>query len=431
MRIHRGPKIWPKFNVLVATLSVAALVAAPVATAAPTPVATAAPAAVAPPGLGAIPLAFLRNQGQYCSVICPYAVQGAVTVPIGAVLSPAAFLGALLGTGSLTRSLGAAAASITGPANAAFTPIIDNDLVLVLPKAQNALQVAVVEAFNIGAAVLQPAGLLSAVQTARSRILAALDQPIGVPVGPTGARTILQVAAVEVINVASAILFQAGELLLLGVVQSVVAAAQELASSGNPVAAVAAGAATAVSSVRTATDRVVGAVNTAVANIGVALRDPFPSTPAEAATTDPVDAADTAIRVGTQTVTEKVVGTDEERRAPVTDHRRTGLVARQQPLGRSDPVDAADTAIRVGTQTVTEKVVDTDEERRAPVTHHRRTGLVARPQPVSQSDPVNRNQAGEAEPTPDTPAAPGVRPATTSGDTPRASTAPARSNQST
>ena len=39
----------------------------------------------AAPALGAIPLAFIRNQFQYCSLICPYAVQGAITVPIGGV----------------------------------------------------------------------------------------------------------------------------------------------------------------------------------------------------------------------------------------------------------------------------------------------------------------------------------------------------------
>ncbi|MCV7214999.1 hypothetical protein H7J51_06845 [Mycobacterium crocinum] len=33
--------------------------------------------------IGAIPLAFLRNQLTFCSLICPFIVQGAVTIPIG------------------------------------------------------------------------------------------------------------------------------------------------------------------------------------------------------------------------------------------------------------------------------------------------------------------------------------------------------------
>ena len=48
-------------------------------------------ALTAAPALGAIPLAFIRNQFQYCSLICTFAVQGAITVPIGAVVAPAAF----------------------------------------------------------------------------------------------------------------------------------------------------------------------------------------------------------------------------------------------------------------------------------------------------------------------------------------------------
>lgn len=109
-------------------------------------------AATAPP-LGAIPLAFIRNQFQYCSLICPYVIQGAVTVPVGAALSPVRFVGALTTTGSLAKALGTAAASVTGPANAALTPIIENDVYRVVPKAFNALEVTVVEVINVASAV--------------------------------------------------------------------------------------------------------------------------------------------------------------------------------------------------------------------------------------------------------------------------------------
>ena len=234
----------------------------------------------AAPTLGAIPAAFLRNQFQYCEVICPHAVQGAVTVPVAAAQLPTTFLGALQTTGSLLKSIGVAAASVTGPANAAAEPIIENDLSLVLPKAQNALQVAVVQAFNVGTAVLVPGELLPAVDTARTRILAALDQPLGAPLGPTGARNVLQVVAVETINVASAVVFQAGELVVLGVVQTAHAVAQELADTGDPAAALAAGAVQANEVADAAGGRVVTAVDTAVTNIRSALNDPFPTSAA-------------------------------------------------------------------------------------------------------------------------------------------------------
>ena len=125
----------------------------------------------AAPALGAIPLAFIRNQFQYCSLICPFAVQGAITVPIAAVQTPATFLGSLASTGSPLKAIGVAAASVTGPANAAVTPLINNDVFLVVPKAFHALDVAIVEAINVAAAVTTPGEFLQAVQNARTNIL--------------------------------------------------------------------------------------------------------------------------------------------------------------------------------------------------------------------------------------------------------------------
>jgi hypothetical protein len=231
----------------------------------------------AAPALGAIPLAFIRNQFQYCSLICPFALQGAITVPIAATQAPVTFLGSLASTGSPFKAIGAAAASVTGPANAAVTPLINNDVFLVVPKAFHALDVAVVEAFNVGAAVLTPGEFLQAVQTGRTNILNALNQPVGPPTTPTGATNILQVVSVEAINVTTAVAFQAGELLLAGVVQVADAGAQELAQSGDPAAAVTAGAMRAGQVVGEASAPVVSAVNTAVTNIRNSLQDPFPS----------------------------------------------------------------------------------------------------------------------------------------------------------
>ncbi|MUL83607.1 MULTISPECIES: hypothetical protein [unclassified Mycolicibacterium] len=57
----------------------------------------------AAPPLGAIPIAFLRNQAQYCDVICPFIVQGVVTLPLAAAQTPVAFLNALT-TNALTTT---------------------------------------------------------------------------------------------------------------------------------------------------------------------------------------------------------------------------------------------------------------------------------------------------------------------------------------
>jgi hypothetical protein len=233
--------------------------------------------ATAPP-LGAIPLAFINNQFQYCSVICPHVVEGAITVPIGAVLSPVVFVDTLQATGSLLRSIGATATSVTAPARTAGEGIILNDVNRVVPKAFNNLEVAVVELFNVGSAALRPSEFRQAVTTARVNIVAALNQPLPPPAPTeTGAETLPQVVAVEAIKVGSAIAFEAGELLLLGVVQVADAAAQELAQTGDVGAAISAGAAQANDVIATASDRVVRAVDTAVTNISDALEDPFPS----------------------------------------------------------------------------------------------------------------------------------------------------------
>ncbi len=234
----------------------------------------------AAPALGAIPLAFIRNQFQYCSLICPYAVQGAITVPIAAVQAPATFLRSLASTGAPLKAIGAALASVTGPLNAAATPLFNNDVFLVVPKAFHALDVAIVEAFNVAGAVFTPGEFVQAVQNGRTNILAALDQPVGPPTTTTGARNILQVVTVEAVNVTTAVLFQAGELLLLGVVQAADAAAQELARSGDPGAALLAGAAQAGKVINQSAGIVASAVDTAVTNIRNSLNDPFPSTAA-------------------------------------------------------------------------------------------------------------------------------------------------------
>jgi hypothetical protein len=265
----------------VATIGIGALAVAPMAPPAQPhqlPTVSREVQLTAAPALGSIPLAFIRNQFQYCSLICPFAVQGAITVPVAAVGAPVTFLGSLASTGSPLQAIGAAAGSVTGPANAAVTPLINNDVFLVVPKAFHALDVAVVEAFNVGAAALTPGQLLQAVQTGRSNILNALNQPVGTPTTPTGATNVFQVVAVSAIDVTTAVAFQAGELLLSGAVQVADASAQELAKTGNPAAALAAGVAQTRQVAATAGAPVVSAVSTALTNIQHSLHDPFPST---------------------------------------------------------------------------------------------------------------------------------------------------------
>jgi hypothetical protein len=217
--------------------------------------------------IGAIPLAFLRNQLTFCSLICPFIVQGAVTVPIGVAEAPAVFLQTLLQSGNLAGSLGAAASAVTIPADAAAEGIIGNDLNLVLPKAQNTLEVAVVQLMNVLSLQTTPGA-------ARDTILQALNQPPGTPTVPVGAHGLLQVAAVEAINVTSAVAFQAFETVLLGVVQSANATATTLASTHSVPAAIMAGMDSARTTLNTARNQVTTAISTAITNIRAAAGQP-------------------------------------------------------------------------------------------------------------------------------------------------------------
>lgn len=324
----------------VAAAGAAALVAAPVAA----PPELHAPRLVnaqvqltASPPLGALPLAFLRNQVLYCSVICPFVVQGAITVPLAAVQTPATFLDALAATGSLPRAIGTAAASVTGAANDAAEGIILNDVNRVVPKAFNTLEIAVVQLMRVGSAVLTPADLPDAVNTARETVLAALNQPLpgpGVPVPTeTGAETLPEVVAVEAIKVTAAVAFQAGELLLLGVVQTVDAGAQELARSGDPLAAVSAAAAQATEVVNVASDIVSDSVDTAVTNIRGALDNPFRAArPAPETSESSADARPPVTRV--------------HREAGRATTRGTSTTSATEPPETAEPSKTADRPVR-------------------------------------------------------------------------------------
>jgi hypothetical protein len=175
------------------------------------------------------------------------------------------------------RAAGAAAASVTAPARAAADPIITNDLSLVLPKAQNVLQVAAVELINVGFATESPGELAQAIDGARTNVAVALDQRVGEPGGPTGAVSLPQVVAVEAVNVGSAVAFQATEAGLLDAVETADHTAQTLARTGNVVAAASVAVRDTANAVSAARRTVTNSVNSAAGHIRSSVRNPLPT----------------------------------------------------------------------------------------------------------------------------------------------------------
>lgn len=302
------------------TIGVAASIGALGLTGAPPPAAPPAPAtrevrlAAASVPLGAIPVAFLRNQLTFCQLICPSIVQLVTTVPLGVVEAPASFVSALQ-SGSLLQAIGAAAESVTAPADVATTGIITPDVFIVVPKSVGkTLEVTVVQAINVGEALLQPGELIPAVETAREKILEALDQPATFPPSdlPTGAQGVLENVAVAAVSIPVAVAFQAGELLLEGAVHTANVTATELADTGNVGEALSAGRGAATAVLAQAGGIVTDAVHTALTNINDARHQPGPAatttttkttTKATAtATTTPTKATDPAPQPKTQRV---------------------------------------------------------------------------------------------------------------------------------
>ncbi len=248
--------------------------------------------ASAAPGPGGLPVRVVRNQLQYCSLICPFVLQGAATVPLAIGTAPLTFTDALLSSASLVQAAGAAAASVTGPARAAADPIITNDLSLVLPKAQNALEVSAVELINVGFAAGDPGELVQAIDGARTNIAVALDQRVGEPAGPPGAVNLPQVVAVEAVNVGSAVAFQATEAGLLDAVEIADDAARTLARTGNVGAAASVGAKGTANAVSAARRTVTDSVTSATSHISSSLRNPFPTAGGRSVRTTATDRSD-------------------------------------------------------------------------------------------------------------------------------------------
>ncbi len=219
-------------TLLMAVLSAAGFLALPAEPAAATP----APIRPAPPP-GSLIVAFADNQLTYCSLICPHLVDFVVDVPRALVPDPGVYDSARSNGHSIERATGIAAATVTAPARSAMSGIIDNDLNLVLPRAQNALEVAVVEILDVADVAwsgADSAAVGARVDTGRARVLDALTAPI-VPNPPQIAvpTTPAQQAALAVVDTGSAVLFQAPEILMTGATESADVAASELAVSGD------------------------------------------------------------------------------------------------------------------------------------------------------------------------------------------------------
>ncbi|MFB7716759.1 hypothetical protein [Nocardia sp. NPDC056100] len=186
---------------------------------------------------------FVQNQVTYCSIICPLAVQTATTAGTAIGQAPGVFAAASQVDDPVT-ALGIAAASITGPVSVAAQQTIVADGTIVAPRALNAFEVGVVGLLDIGPAAA--AGGLPAIdpaiQTARQDTYTAMNAPIM----PNPPRTVaphdaVQAAVIGVIDAGAAVAFPAFNTVLSAAFQVPDAAARELAATGDPEQAFAAG----------------------------------------------------------------------------------------------------------------------------------------------------------------------------------------------
>ena len=252
---------------LLAAGLVAAAVIAPPAPSAATPTPHVRLAADVVP-LGGLVTTFVGNQAVYCSLICPLAVQTVATATATTTQAPAVLLAGLQ-SGDVLKAIGKAAASITGPTDAAAAATILADGSVVAPRAFNALQVGVVGLLNvIPSAAGGAPGVVAALQTARRNTFDALNAPL-VPNPPSTAAPhgVVQVAVIGALNVAGAVAFPAFNEVLGATTRVPDAVARELAATGDPVRAAGAGVTEAVDTGRTAVTVVADAVHTAVNDV--------------------------------------------------------------------------------------------------------------------------------------------------------------------
>ncbi|GAS97009.1 uncharacterized protein RMCC_3975 [Mycolicibacterium canariasense] len=291
-----------------AAVTAAAVVAAPlvpvtVASSPPAVVREVRLAAAVPPG-GLI-TSILHNQTVYCSIICPLIAQAGVTAATTALQAPGTFLAAL-SAGDVLKAIGAAAASVTGPTETAAQKAIDADAEIPAQRALNAFEVGVVGLLNVLPAIQDGLpGIAAALQKARQDTFDALNLPFTPNPTPTVMpHGVFQVAVVGAINVAAAVIFPAFNDFLSGIFQVPDAVARELAASGNPVSALAAGIRTAAGLAAAAGKVVAQAVATAVDDVRAAAAGQPASTSRSLPKPDPGTTA-TMTSATTSTTTSK------------------------------------------------------------------------------------------------------------------------------
>ena len=228
--------------------------------------------------LGGLVTSFLGNQVIYCSLICPLLVQTGVTPVVTTLATPGTFLTALQ-SGNLFQAIGVTAASVTGPTNAAAEQAILVDSEIPAQRALNAFEVGVVGLLNVvPAAAGGLPGVVTAIQTARQETFTALNAPIVPNPPPTVMpQGVVQVAVVSAINVGAAVIFPAFNDFLSGAFETPDAVAQELAATGDPVQAVAAGVSAAGARVTAAATVIADSVVTAIGNIRTASAQSLPA----------------------------------------------------------------------------------------------------------------------------------------------------------
>jgi hypothetical protein len=272
-------------GLLAACFAAAAVIAPPAPSAAPPTVQPRVQLAADAVPLGGLLTSFVGNQAIYCSLICPLAVQTFATAAATATQAPVVLMTGLQ-SGDVVKAIGAAAASVTGPTDAAAAATILADGSIVAPRAFNALEVGVVGLLNvIPAAAGGVPGVVAALQTARQDTFDALNAPL-VPNPPSTAapRGLVQVTVISALNVVAAVVFPAFNEVLGATTRIPDAIAQELAATGDPVRAAGAGVAEAVDTGRAAVTVVADAVQKAVTDVQTAA-EPATVRKSSAATT--------------------------------------------------------------------------------------------------------------------------------------------------
>lgn len=217
--------------------------------------------------------------------------------------APITFFTALQ-SGNLLTAIGAAAASVAGPTTDAAAAAIAADGTLVAPRALNAFEVGVVGLLDVVPAVADGLpGVAAALESARRDTFAALNAPI-VPNPAPLARPegIVQVAVVAAINVVAAVIFPAFNDVLAGAFQIPDAVARELAATGDRVRAAGAGAVTAAKVVTSAAGAIAESVVTGVRDVRAAAHSPRGKVATQARVVRVVKPAGTAVSTSDEAV---------------------------------------------------------------------------------------------------------------------------------